>query len=154
MLDFDLATRISQDGSPPVRSVHFRFAGEALLPLLVARSDGPADRIDPLALGWDLLNANSLPLLLLESRPVELASGRVPIYVCPTCADLACGTYACRIERVDDDVVWRDFAWETVWDPADPIPDVGPFAMPASDYTAMIRSAWALLSAGSTPEMS
>ncbi|MDN0198648.1 oxidoreductase [Streptomyces sp. S.PNR 29] len=50
--------------------------------------------------------------LLLETEP-PLPDGRYVIYGCPECEDLACGAVTAVIERDGDDVVWRDFAWQT-----------------------------------------
>jgi hypothetical protein len=52
---------------------------------------------------------------LLLKMPSELASGRVPLYVCPRCGDLGCGAIAVRVARDADSYVWTDFAVE---DPA------------------------------------
>jgi hypothetical protein len=49
---------------------------------------------------------------LLLKMPSELTSGRVPLYVCPCCSDLGCGTIAVRVVRDSDSYVWTDFAVE------------------------------------------
>src|SRR3954447_7641655 len=46
--------------------------------------------------------------LLLE-QPPDL-DGRVPIYVCPECADNYCGAITAVIERKGDKTLWRDVA--------------------------------------------
>ena len=49
--------------------------------------------------------------LLLRERS-ELPSGRVPLYICPECGDLGCGTVSVRITKYDDCFVWSDFGFE------------------------------------------
>ncbi|MGW6462231.1 oxidoreductase, partial [Streptomyces sp. NPDC055078] len=50
--------------------------------------------------------------LLLEA-PTPLGGGRCVIYACPECESLECGAVTAVIERDGDDVIWRDFAWQT-----------------------------------------
>jgi hypothetical protein len=50
--------------------------------------------------------------LLLKAEP-PLAGGRYIIYGCPECEGLECGAVTAVIERDGDDIVWRDFAWQT-----------------------------------------
>jgi hypothetical protein len=54
--------------------------------------------------------------LLLRAAP-ELASGRVPLYLCAECGDLGCGCVAVRVEREGDVVVWSELGPEGA-DPA------------------------------------
>ncbi|WP_406301916.1 oxidoreductase [Streptomyces sp. NBC_00885] len=53
-----------------------------------------------------------LRTLLLEA-PAPLADGRCVIYGCPECESIECGAVTAVIECDGDDVVWRDFAWQT-----------------------------------------
>jgi hypothetical protein len=51
--------------------------------------------------------------MLLLTRPSPLASpSRVPLYVCPECADLGCGAVTACVVRYDDRYAWKDFALE------------------------------------------
>lgn len=50
--------------------------------------------------------------VLLGEHPSELLHGRVPIYICAECGDLACGVVSAVIERAVTTVVWRDFGWD------------------------------------------
>lgn len=50
--------------------------------------------------------------LLLDAE-APLPGGRYVIYGCPECETLECGAVTAAIERDGDDVVWRDFAWQT-----------------------------------------
>lgn len=49
--------------------------------------------------------------LLLRS-PSELPSERVPLYICPECADLGCGCLTVRVAKYDDCFVWSEFGFE------------------------------------------
>jgi hypothetical protein len=50
----------------------------------------------------------------------ELASGRVPIYVCAECGDLGCGAVTVRVTELDDCFVWSELSIES-YDRATPI---------------------------------
>ena len=41
-----------------------------------------------------------------------LAPGRLPLYVCPMCADLGCGAITIEVVRSENSVLWRDFRVE------------------------------------------
>ncbi|MFE5858426.1 oxidoreductase [Streptomyces sp. NPDC056500] len=80
-------------------------------PLLFQLSD--LDAVSPLASDVPpaIFTAEVRTLLLDDPAPLE--GGRCVIYACPECADLGCGAVTAVIERAGDDVVWRDFAWQT-----------------------------------------
>lgn len=50
--------------------------------------------------------------MLLRKSPSDLHGERVPLYVCPECADYGCGVVSCAIERTTDGIVWRDFGMQ------------------------------------------
>ena len=50
--------------------------------------------------------------MLLRKCPSDLQSGRVPLFVCPECADYGCGVGTVRITREGTSIVWSDFGWE------------------------------------------
>ncbi len=52
-------------------------------------------------------------LMLLRKRDSDLRPGRVPLFVCPECADYGCGVVSCRVTRQDNLVEWSDFGRET-----------------------------------------
>lgn len=82
--------------------------------------------------------------MLLGEAPSQLADGRVPLYVCAECGGLGCGTITVVIERANDTVTWRDFGWQTDYDPfvdGDPFADVGPFQFAREPYETAFR--WA-----------
>ena len=49
--------------------------------------------------------------LLLKEKS-EFLSGRVPLYVCSCCADLACGAVTVKIETTAEGILWSNFGWE------------------------------------------
>ncbi|NGO12731.1 oxidoreductase [Streptomyces sp. HC44] len=80
-------------------------------PLLFQLSD--LDAVSPLASDVPpaIFTAQVRGLLLEAGAPLE--GGRYVIYGCPECEDLACGAVTAVIEKLGDDYVWRDFAWQT-----------------------------------------
>ncbi|MCX4820677.1 oxidoreductase [Streptomyces sp. NBC_01142] len=80
-------------------------------PLLFQLSD--LDAVSPLASDVPpaIFTAQVRTLLLDAAAPLE--GGRCVIYGCPECEDIQCGAVTAVIERDGDDIVWRDFAWQT-----------------------------------------
>lgn len=117
-------------------------------PLLFRLSD--LDAVSPLAsdVPPSLFTAQVRSLLLETGAP--LPDGRYVVYGCPECEDLACGAVTAVIERDGEDVIWRDFAWQT-----DPYADlelngyhgIGPFRFRGTEY----RTALAALLNGGVP---
>ncbi|MER7108278.1 oxidoreductase [Streptomyces sp. NPDC000229] len=80
-------------------------------PLLHQLSD--LDAVSPLAADVPpAVFTDHVRRLLLDGE-APLPEGRYVIYGCPECESLACGAVTAVIERDGDDVVWRDFAWQT-----------------------------------------
>ncbi|WP_261675987.1 oxidoreductase [Streptomyces lusitanus] len=110
-------------------------------PLLYRLSD--LDAVSPLAsdVPPSLFTAQVRGLLLETGAP--LPDGRHVLYGCPECEDLACGAVTAVIERDGDDVVWRDFAWQT-GDRADLERDgyhgMGPFRFRGDEYRAALNA--------------
>jgi hypothetical protein len=110
-------------------------------PLLFQLSD--LDAVSPLASDVPpaIFTAQVRSLMLEADAPLE--GGRYVIYGCPECEDLACGAVTAVIEKVDDDYVWRDFAWQT-----DVRADlelngyhgIGPFRFRGAEYRAALGS--------------
>ncbi|MGW7285328.1 oxidoreductase [Streptomyces sp. NPDC054847] len=109
-------------------------------PLLHRLSD--LDAVSPLA--SDIPPAvftDHLRRLLLDAE-APLSDGRFVIYGCPECEGLECGAVTAVIERDGDDVVWRDFAWQT-----DGTADlelngyhgIGPFRFRGEEYRAALE---------------
>jgi hypothetical protein len=128
-------------GQTPVRFLDYVIDGESLY------EQHGVDLISPL--GWGRLECDeqSARRLLLEDEPdVE---GRVAVYVCPECGDLLCGAITAVIERVGDEIIWRDLAVSSVdWSGEDGVGrwhhDASGFEtwsvlrFPATDYSAAI----------------
>lgn len=90
-----------------VRFYHdFAINGRALAEILK-----PGDFISPF--GWlgTAAEREFFEQLLLR-RPSALPSGRVPLYICPECADLGCGCLTVRVTEFDDGFVWSEFGFE------------------------------------------
>ncbi|WP_330460845.1 oxidoreductase [Streptomyces sp. NBC_00820] len=110
-------------------------------PLLLLLSD--LDAVSPLASDVPpAVFTAQVSALLLETAP-PLPDGRFVIYGCPECEDLACGAVTAVIERDGDDVVWRDFAWQT-GEHADLERDgyhgTGPFRFRGPEYRTALRA--------------
>ncbi|MFE5655422.1 hypothetical protein [Streptomyces sp. NPDC056517] len=72
----------------------------------------------------------------------SLTGGRRVIYSCPDCEDLGCGAVTAVVEHDGEDVVWRDFAWQTgpTADPArEGYPGVGPYRFHRATYRTVLR---------------
>ncbi|WP_128436821.1 oxidoreductase [Streptomyces cyaneus] len=110
-------------------------------PLLFQLSD--LDAVSPLASDVPpaIFTAQVRSLLLEADAP--LPGGRYVIYGCPDCEDLACGAVTALIDKVGDDYIWRDFAWQT-----DEHADlelngyhgIGPFRFHGAEYRAALGS--------------
>ncbi|MGX1507689.1 UNVERIFIED_CONTAM: hypothetical protein RKD43_006314 [Streptomyces graminofaciens] len=109
-------------------------------PLLHRLSD--LDAVSPLA--SDIPPAvftDHLRRLLLEAE-APLSDGRYVIYGCPECEGLECGAVTAVIERDGDDVVWRDFAWQTEGTAdleLNGYHGIGPFRFRGEEYRAALE---------------
>jgi hypothetical protein len=96
-------------------------------------------------LGWGPMRSRreTLATLLLEGE-ADFPPNRRAIYVCAECGDLACGTVTAVMERQGDEVVWRDFQYETEIDPPlslAPLSGLGPFSFHWPEYERTLRQA-------------
>ena len=80
-------------------------------PLLFQLCD--LDAVSPLASDIPPAIFTAQVRTLLLDAPAPLADGRCVIYGCPECEGIECGAVTAVIERDGEDVVWRDFAWQT-----------------------------------------
>ncbi|MFS0702917.1 hypothetical protein AB6N23_00200 [Cellulomonas sp. 179-A 9B4 NHS] len=108
---------------------------------LDARGLGPVgENVPVLVHNWPVARVDRA-LQLLGEMPSELTGGRVPLYVCAACADLACGAVSVAVERTDREVVWHDFGWDTGWDDGEEeirIPG-GPFVFDRDQHDDELR---------------
>jgi hypothetical protein len=110
-------------------------------PLLFQLSD--LDAVSPLASDVPpaIFTAQVRSLLLETEAP--LPGGRYVVYGCPECEDLACGAVTAVIRRDGEDVIWRDFAWQTD-EHADlelnGYQGIGPFRFRGTAYRAALAS--------------
>ncbi|MFF3323839.1 oxidoreductase [Streptomyces sp. NPDC002889] len=109
-------------------------------PLLFRLSD--LDAVSPLASDVPpaIFSAQVRTLLLETDSP--LGGGRCVIYGCPECEDIRCGAVTAVIERDGEDIVWRDFAWQT--DTAADLElngyqGIGPFRFRGDEYRTELR---------------
>lgn len=131
-------TRGAGGQSTPRNFLDFAVDGRSLLDQL-----GGLDLVGCLGWGEAAFQRAAAERLLLRV-PSELASGRVPLYVCAECGDLACGAVTARIERSADAFVWSDFGMES--GPGSGIiryprwQDLGPFAFPRAEYWDVLHA--------------
>jgi hypothetical protein len=109
-------------------------------PLLHRLSD--LDAVSPLASDVPpAVFTDHLRRLLLEAE-APLSDGRYVIYGCPECEGLECGAVTAVIERDGDDVVWRDFAWQTEGTAdleLNGYHGIGPFRFRGEEYRAALE---------------
>ncbi|MEU0755472.1 oxidoreductase [Streptomyces albogriseolus] len=110
-------------------------------PLLYRLSD--LDAVSPLAsdVPPSLFTAQVRGLLLETGAP--LPDGRYVVYGCPECEELACGAVTAVIERDGEDVIWRDFAWQTGAHAdleRDGYHGMGPFRFRGAEYRAALTA--------------
>lgn len=123
------------------------------------------DAVSPLA--SDLppaVRAEHVHGLLLDAEPPHAAGRRRTVYSCPECVDPGCGTVTAFVERDGEDVVWRDFAWQTAGPgsggPDDPVdlerdgyPGVGPYRFHGDTYRAVLLRLLDDATAGTPPHV-
>ena len=73
------------------------------------------DFIPPL--GWlDAGTEQHFVDMLLRKSDGDLPYNRVPLFVCPECADYGCGAFSCVIERTPSGIEWREFGMQNDYD--------------------------------------
>ena len=118
---------------------------------LSTRAQQRADLVSSLGWGPRAWQDEVVARLLLEASPdFPWGGGRTALYICPEDGDLHCGAVTAVIERVGDEVVWRDLGFETGLD-TDPaeldtrgLDGLGPFRFRWPAYEAAIRSGYGL----------
>lgn len=56
---------------------------------------------------------------LLGRAPADFDDGRCALLVCPIDGDLGCAAFSAKVVLGDDVVEWRDFGWQTDYEPFD-----------------------------------
>lgn len=146
-LTFRLLERIGMDSESdsarPVISVDFEIDGTSLFKSL-SRTDGRlSDLMGCIEKGNTRLNELARAALITGAAS-EGTDGRVLLYICPECGDIACGAYAARITVADEAIEWSDFAFVNGYEADQPIQDLGPYYFTPSEYERVITSACAL----------
>lgn len=81
---------------------------------------------------------------LLLNEAADLSNNRRTLYICPECGDIGCGAVSLVIERIGDNIIWRDFGYENNYDGilhTEGFKEVGPFTFDSTDYAEAIRKA-------------
>lgn len=94
-------------------------------------------------LGWldSDENAKAARRLVLE-EPADLPNNRRTLYICPECADIGCGAFSLVVERVGNQIIWRDFGFENNYEGmvhTEGFEEVGPIAFKRDDYEKVIK---------------
>ncbi|MBI5760917.1 MAG: hypothetical protein HZA46_20535 [Planctomycetales bacterium] len=77
----------------------------------LADTFGIGDFIPPL--GWlGAKQEQRFGGMLLRKTMGDLPGKRVPLFICPECADYGCGVFSCRIVRAESGIQWRDFGMQ------------------------------------------
>jgi hypothetical protein len=107
-LTFRYQQRKTRANQTPRKYLDFFIDGISLKTILNAAH---FDFISPF--GWGVREDEKyfIEELRLKRKP-ELNSGRIRLYVCPECGDINCGAITVKITKLDDMVVWSDFAVE------------------------------------------
>ncbi|WP_299040273.1 hypothetical protein [uncultured Pseudokineococcus sp.] len=120
-------------------------------------TDGLGDPFDLVSVAdptWPAPAATGLRRLACVQARVDadwpLASGRLPLYVCPMCADLACGAVTVYVDHTQPgQVTWPALRHENGYSPDDELDlsAAGPFVFDADDYRATLLAPVAHLEA-------
>ena len=98
------------------------------------------------ALGWAGFESDAATVreLLLDVSSAA-AGARQPLFVCAECGDLGCGGITALVHRIEDVIVWRDFAFENDYDETmtdrDSFSQIGPFSFRAKQYRQALTDA-------------
>ena len=91
-------------------------------------------------------NHDSARTFCLEgAADVGLEHGRVMLFVCSECGDLACGAITCRIRKDGESYIWESFAYENGYDAGmtdfASYSHMGPFRFSKEQYRKVILGA-------------
>lgn len=119
----------------------------------------PFDMLSVADLAWPAAAASSLrQLAAVEPRSDDwpLAPGRLPVFVCPMCADLGCGAITVHVARDQGTVTWSDFRMENGFSEAKDVIDLsalGPFTFDVAAYEAALLGPTGVLDALAADEL-
>ena len=101
--------RITNSNQTPREFFDFFVDSVSLKSILGAEN---ADFISPF--GWldKKYERQVIEEFRLKNKP-ELSSGRTMIYICPECGDIECGAITVKISKLDNKIIWSDFAFES-----------------------------------------
>ena len=94
-------------------------------------------------LGWfdPKENEKAVNRIMLKADS-ELSDNRYLLYVCPECGDISCGAVTAVIERIDDNIIWRDFGFQNDYEGnIKLIKEVDKFVFDRAHYRNVLRSA-------------
>jgi len=81
---------------------------------------------------------------LLVRRSDGRAEHRRALYVCAACGDIGCGAVTLVVEKNEDRIIWRNFAYQRSLDvkPADvdELKDIGPFIFDSAEYFSVVEA--------------
>ena len=120
-------------------SIDFIIDGESLLDKLSTASDGHSDYMGCFVKGID--NKSQIYNKLTCTDNSELEDGRTLLYICPECGDIGCGAYAARINKINNQYIWQDFAYVNGYEEAVVIDGLGPYYFNSDDYEHAINEA-------------
>ena len=113
--------------------IDFIVSGQSLKQLAGAFT---ADRVG--IFGWipDKWYENDRIDEFLGLIPAELSTGRTSFYVCAECGDIGCGALTAKIDVTGEQVIWRDFGYETNYSEPDfsGFRSIGPFVFEKTEY--------------------
>lgn len=70
--------------------------------------------------GWAMNNYDKeLAKQFMGLQPSDLESVRYPLFVCPECGDIGCGMITMDIVFEQNQVIWKNFAYEKGYEPID-----------------------------------
>jgi hypothetical protein len=85
---------------------------------------------------------------LLLKEPAMLPGERYPLFICPECGDLACGTVTVTVQEEKDRITWRDFGYQNTYETDiyfDAFKRIGPFIFSRDEYGRVLESGIRLL---------
>ncbi len=140
-LDIAILHRLGEIGKQERCSVDFLVNGRSLYALTGA---GARDMCGRFSRETPEQNAGAEKVFSLAAPP-DMEGGRVMLFVCPECGDIACGAVTLRISRKGDRVTWADFACEDNLEPttmdSEPCRSIGPYTFTWEKYVEVLKRA-------------